>query len=201
MSQGFTRENAPFDATAPTTIQADDAASAGSASTAARRDHKHAIVCDTPQSLTVGDANTEGSSTGFARGDHKHGFGTAWTNWTPTVKQNGTRTITVNTAKYCVLGKICFVEANLTITNTGTAGNTLEISNPPQSVLYNDMPAGNFFYSDVSTSTQYIGSMQTHTTVGFYFTIDGTTNQFGVAPSLAVDTNDTLRFSGWYEIA
>jgi len=59
-----------FDATAPTTIQPDDAAATGSAAVAARRDHTHAIVTAAP--VAVGSANSEGTSTSFARADHVH---------------------------------------------------------------------------------------------------------------------------------
>lgn len=57
-----------------TTIQPDDAASAGSSERWARADHKHAIVADTP--VAVGSANSEGTSTSFARADHVHAGGT-----------------------------------------------------------------------------------------------------------------------------
>lgn len=56
------------------TIQPDDAAAAGSAATAARSDHKHAIVAATAS--TIDGVNAEGSSTSFARADHNHALGT-----------------------------------------------------------------------------------------------------------------------------
>lgn len=59
-----------FDATAPNVIQPDDAAAAGSASIAARRDHEHGIVCAAP--VATGTANAEGSATSFPRSDHVH---------------------------------------------------------------------------------------------------------------------------------
>lgn len=62
-----------FDATVPTTIEPDDAASAGSAGVAARRDHVHAIATAAP--VAVGTANAEGASTSFARADHVHDHG------------------------------------------------------------------------------------------------------------------------------
>lgn len=61
-----------FDATAPTTVQSDASASAGSAAFAARRDHQHAIVNDAPADGSLAAANAEGTSNGFARGDHGH---------------------------------------------------------------------------------------------------------------------------------
>jgi len=67
-----------FDATVPNTIQCDDAAAAGAAGVAARRDHEHGIVCAAPgTNLSVSTSNAEGSSTSFARADHAHGITTS----------------------------------------------------------------------------------------------------------------------------
>jgi len=73
-----------FDATVPNTIEPDDAAAAGSASVAVRRDHKHGIVCAAPASPSVNlAASAEGSGTSFARADHAHqldqGVAPTWT--------------------------------------------------------------------------------------------------------------------------
>ena len=61
---------AVFDAVMPSTIQCDDAAVVGVAAFAARRDHKHAIVCAVP--ANIANANAEGVATSFARSDHVH---------------------------------------------------------------------------------------------------------------------------------
>jgi len=59
-----------YDAVAPGTIQCDDAAGAGVAVAAARRDHQHAIV--NAVAVNIGNANAEGASTSFSRADHVH---------------------------------------------------------------------------------------------------------------------------------
>ena len=62
-----------FNANVPDIIQPDDTATAGSAATAARRDHTHGIVCVAPASPSVFlAASAEGSGTSFARADHAH---------------------------------------------------------------------------------------------------------------------------------
>lgn len=61
-----------FDATAPTTIQPDAAAAAGTATTAAHRDHTHAIVAAAASEIAGVQAAGEGTSTSFARADHAH---------------------------------------------------------------------------------------------------------------------------------
>lgn len=57
-------------AAAAGTIQPDDTASAGSASSFARSDHRHAIAA--AAASTISGTNAEGSSTSFARADHNH---------------------------------------------------------------------------------------------------------------------------------
>lgn len=66
-----------------TTIQPDDAAAAGTANTAARGDHKHAIVAAAPTATGVATAAAEGAATSFARSDHAHQSNTAPTTIAP----------------------------------------------------------------------------------------------------------------------
>lgn len=56
----------------PGTIEPDDPAQQGVASTYSRSDHQHAIVADPPIAVTPGDTAAEGTSTAFARADHRH---------------------------------------------------------------------------------------------------------------------------------
>jgi len=77
--------------TTPTTIQPDDAASAGASAEAARADHRHAIVAAAPSN--IGFANTEGGSTSFARADHTHALVLTWKN---TVRAATTANITLS---------------------------------------------------------------------------------------------------------
>lgn len=60
-----------------TTIQPDDAASAGSANRNARADHRHAIAADVAVTQTPDQSNAEGTSASFARADHGHNIPTA----------------------------------------------------------------------------------------------------------------------------
>ena len=55
-------------------IQPDDSAAEGSADTYARSDHKHSIVCDTPESIGGVQAASEGAGYNFARSTHVHGI-------------------------------------------------------------------------------------------------------------------------------
>lgn len=64
--------NTPLSSTAPVNVTR-AAADAGSATEAAKQDHKHDIATAAPSS--VGASNTEGSSTSLARADHIHDHG------------------------------------------------------------------------------------------------------------------------------
>jgi hypothetical protein len=61
-----------FDATVPNVIQPDDAAAAGAATVAARRDHEHGIVAAVAGAIQPDDAAAEGVATSFSRSDHTH---------------------------------------------------------------------------------------------------------------------------------
>lgn len=60
-----------------TTVDAGDTASAGSADTAARTDHQHAVSTGVAGSILPDDSAAEGTSTALARADHKHAISTA----------------------------------------------------------------------------------------------------------------------------
>jgi len=53
-------------------------ASAGTATTASRQDHKHDVATATPGNITEGATASEGSSTSLARADHVHGTPSTW---------------------------------------------------------------------------------------------------------------------------
>lgn len=52
-------------------------ASSGSATLAAKADHKHDVATAAPTALAVGDTGAEGSSASLARADHQHALSTA----------------------------------------------------------------------------------------------------------------------------
>jgi hypothetical protein len=56
----------------PGTIQPDDTAQEGSATTYSRGDHQHAITAGVPGAVTPGDSAAEGTATSFSRSDHQH---------------------------------------------------------------------------------------------------------------------------------
>lgn len=64
--------NTPLSATVPVDVTK-AAAAAGTATEAARQDHKHDVATGTP--VNVGAANAEGTATSLARSDHAHNHG------------------------------------------------------------------------------------------------------------------------------
>lgn len=58
----------------PSTIDPDDAASAGVSSSASRQDHQHPITTGTPANIGLTGVNSESSGTGFARDLHVHAY-------------------------------------------------------------------------------------------------------------------------------
>lgn len=58
----------------PPSIDPDDAAAAGTATTLSRSDHQHAVVAAVAGTIAPDDAAAEGVATSFARSDHVHAF-------------------------------------------------------------------------------------------------------------------------------
>ena len=52
----------------------------------------------------------------------------AWVDWTPTVTQSGSVTVTVTRAKYKLINKVCHLNVLLAITGAGTANNAIVIA-------------------------------------------------------------------------
>lgn len=57
----------------PSTIEPDDAGTAGVSTSASRADHEHPAVASAPSDIGLAGTNTEGAATSFARSNHIHG--------------------------------------------------------------------------------------------------------------------------------
>src|SRR5512138_2983596 len=57
-----------------------------------------------------------------------------WAAWTPTVTQSGAVTVTVTYARYCLVGKVCHVQARLAVTGSGTETNAIVIGGQPAAI-------------------------------------------------------------------
>ena len=124
----------------------------------------------------------------------------AWSDWLPTVTQSGNVTVTVNGARYCIIGKLCFLQANLTITGSGTGGNAVLIGNLPATLSATAMVVGSAKVNDTGTATYAPVVMNAGATALSFF-VGGETASLGVTPNFALANNDSIQFSAICEIA
>jgi hypothetical protein len=123
-----------------------------------------------------------------------------WTSYTPTVAQNGARTITVNYAKYLQIGKMLTVQVECTITNTGTSGNVVSCTLPIAAVSASgNRSYGSFIFLDAG-NVFYAGSVVIQG-ANAQFLVDNYGNYLGALPTFAVANNDVLSFTMTYEVA
>ena len=115
-----------------------------------------------------------------------------WTSYTPVLNQNGTRTATINYAKYCLINKACFVSVNLTCTTTGqSGGNSPTITLPfTQVAVSTNFPTGAGLFFDSSAATTSTFTVQPFDSKVSFGTITNTT----------LGNNDVLSFTLIYEV-
>lgn len=124
-----------------------------------------------------------------------------WTDYTPTLAQNGTVAATVNYAKFRQIGDFVAVSVRLDATGTGTSGNTITVSLPVTAADTLGL-SGSGRYFDSSSSTQYVVSVLGASTTAVRFTNDASgANLLGVVPAFAVGSGDDIQFSLFYEAA
>lgn len=129
----------------------------------------------------------------------------AWQNWTPAVNQGGSTSVsvTIDRAKYCVLGKTVFIVADLTVTSTGTAA-YIEVTGLPVVPAYGSfqMAIGSFAIRDDSAPNNYAGAVIMPNTSVLRFRVNNSTgNGLGQNPALTLAADDTIGFTASYEKA
>jgi hypothetical protein len=123
----------------------------------------------------------------------------SWTTWTPTITQNGTRTATVNYARYVKIGRIVHGVLNVTITQAGSAGNLIYSSIPIGTpVTIGEAPLGSFVYAR-TTNIRYAGTLVLFSGVNLLPQVSGTTNALGADPNFATANGDTFTARFQYE--
>jgi hypothetical protein len=158
----------------------------------------------TPGTVVAGDVLTAAryNQDVVANGTELAPFFAAWTTWTPAIVQSGARTVTVTHARYLEIGKMVIAKANLTITQTGSAGNAISCSLPLQHAATGDIALGSFFYIRTGV-TRYVGTCLANnnfTSPGIIFHQTGP-NVLGVDPNFATANDDRLTFTVTYEAA
>jgi hypothetical protein len=123
------------------------------------------------------------------------------TSYTPVLSQNGTKTATINYAKYQQIGKMVTVQVRATFTQAGTAGSRVGVSLPIAAVTANfDQSYGSFIFTDSGTAF-YTGSVAMLSTTEANFIVNNNQDFVGTTPNLAVANGDVISFTISYEVA
>jgi hypothetical protein len=128
---------------------------------------------------------------------------TAKTTWTPALTQSVSVTATINDAVYYRSGVFVDAWANLTVTSGGSAGTALSVTLPVTSSSWTANPViGQGFIFDTSGTDAFaVTVVASGTTSATFVTTSATAaGSFGVAPNLAIESNDTIRFHLRYTV-
>jgi hypothetical protein len=125
----------------------------------------------------------------------------AWTAFSPTLAQNGTRT-TTSTSRYLQVGKMVIVQVLLTITQAGSAGSGITLSGLPTAREQNCLTGHSWLYSDTGTG-RYVGITLGNSTSAIEFAVanSGAVAFLGVNPNIATANTDALFVNLAYETA
>ena len=153
--------------------------------------------------FTVANTYTQSQVDGFVTS--LGGTATAWTSYTPVLKQGSTTvSATVTYAKYKQIGKTVFLTVKLVSTGTGSAGGRIAVSAPTGLVPTLDSLEsvhGNFGLLDAGTA-YYHGFAYYTSTAGFGGIAQGSGDAIGAnSPSITMAVNDTVMIHVTYEVA
>lgn len=125
-----------------------------------------------------------------------------WTDWTPTVTQSGSVTVTVSYARYFTDGKKVDLIASLAVTGTGTIANPVVIGGLPAALspASGVVVVGIIRIFDTGTAF-YVGAMEVFTATSFKGFAHLETDAIGIDPSFALANGDLITFQATYERA
>lgn len=120
-----------------------------------------------------------------------------WVDWTPTVTQSGSVSVTVSYAKYVAIGETIHLRVLLTVTGSGSAGNAIEVSAPSgMEPAYGGGIIGAGLINDSGTA-QYLGVIVWNGSV--MRVRSDAAGYIGVNPSFALASSDTISLVATYE--
>lgn len=126
-----------------------------------------------------------------------------WTSYTPVVTADGTRTVTVDFAKYSVINKFCLVTLKVTLTNSGSANSKITVSIPVNmDTTDNARNVGSGYFFDTSANDVILfNAIRDSASTVRLFTdaTTSTTTGLGSNPALIVATGDVISMSLMYE--
>jgi hypothetical protein len=126
----------------------------------------------------------------------------AWTSYTPTVTQNGTRTVTVNHAEYSQINKLCLVNLDVTLTDAGTTANLVTVTVPINLGSSLGRVSGSGLLYDLSATDVVLLTAIYNSASTVRFVTEATTDPasgLGVNPAFALASGDVLSLSLMYE--
>ncbi|MCL5264150.1 MAG: hypothetical protein M1343_02975 [Chloroflexi bacterium] len=126
-----------------------------------------------------------------------------WKDWTPTVDQGGNVPVTVNEAKYCIVGKVCHIYGKVTANGVGVAGSAIMIGGIPAAAqpALGNIAIGTGHVQDTGVAN-YWGILWV---TGTSFAVQDTNTRvaIGASPSVAFSnagSADVLDFSATYRV-
>ena len=152
--------------------------------------------------FTVANTYTQSQVDGFV--SSLGGTSTAWTTFTPVMKQGATTlTATISYARYKQIGKTVFLQVNATITNTGATNGVISIDFPSGLSPVNSAnePAlGTMYIRD--TGTAYYAGGVTSNVSAFIGRAHNSQDSMGAnTPAFTLVNNDTVAIQVTYEVA
>jgi hypothetical protein len=127
--------------------------------------------------------------------------GLTWQDWTPVVDQGGAVAITVNEAKYCLIGKVCHLYAHLIVTGSGTAGNAIAITGAPFAPVLGTpwLAVGSGVVADISHGVR-AGSLTWDMSAFYLYQDLSGGGAMGYAPDFALAAPDVISFTATYRV-
>lgn len=122
----------------------------------------------------------------------------AWTDYTPTLGQNGTVTKTVTYCRYRRYGRTVVYQGYIVATAAGTAGQVISVSLPVTAAIASFHPVGTFYFYDASTATNYAGTSLNRSTTSLGFLVNQA-GEVGNNPSFALAADDQIKWEVVYE--
>lgn len=128
--------------------------------------------------------------------------GGEWADWTPTLTQGGTVSLTIQEAKYSIVGRVCHVYARLTATAGGTVSNVINVGGLPYSLAYTGdvFAVGSAFILDAGTVLYHAAAAPASATT-LKFGVSGLTDYLGTTGGYTLANNDIVSFTATYRIA
>jgi len=126
-----------------------------------------------------------------------------WVDWTPTVTQSVSVTVTVIEAKYRTDYDLVHIYCRLTVTGAGTAGNAIIVSGWPSAINPSPAPVpwplGVGEIQDVGTAV-YFGTPRISTaSTALSLQYHSTNNAVGVNPNFGLVANDLINLNMYWK--